>query len=226
MARFEFKLPDIGEGVAEGEIVSWLVKEGDTVGQDQDMVEVMTDKATVTIGAPRPGTVVELRAKAGDVVPVGDVLVVFDSEGGEAGAGAKPEEGAKPEPAKAPEQASQATETGRARQVAQQEGEGEGPAATAVGDLRESLPGMSPAAPAGALAWKIRSSMPSRGWPWVIGIRCGWLQLDPVTRPRTRTTSSPPLRSERRTSTLVTNTTGAGGPPTVPDGWPGPGPPA
>ncbi|HLV21796.1 MAG TPA: dihydrolipoamide acetyltransferase family protein [Polyangiaceae bacterium] len=150
MARFEFKLPDIGEGVAEGEIVSWLVKEGDTVGQDQDMVEVMTDKATVTIGAPRPGTVVELRAKAGDVVPVGDVLVVFDSEGGEAGAGAKPEEGAKPEPAKAPEQASQATETGRARQVAQQEGEGEGPAATAVGDLRESLPGMSPAAPAGA----------------------------------------------------------------------------
>src|SRR5690606_33425672 len=82
MARFEFKLPDIGEGVAEGESVSWLVKEGDTVSQDQDMVEVMTDKATVTIGAPRPGKVMELRAKAGDVVPVGDVLVVFDSEGG------------------------------------------------------------------------------------------------------------------------------------------------
>ena len=56
---------------------------------------------------------------------------------------------------------------------------------------------------------------------WVIGIRCGWLQLDPVTRPRTRTTSRPPLRSERSTSTLVTKTTGAGGPPTVPDGWPG-----
>ncbi len=51
MSRFEFKLPDIGEGVTEGEIVGWLVKVGDTVSESQDMVEVMTDKATVTIGA-------------------------------------------------------------------------------------------------------------------------------------------------------------------------------
>ena len=53
MARFEFKLPDIGEGVAEGEVVAWHVKNGDVVKEDQPMVEVMTDKATVTIGAPR-----------------------------------------------------------------------------------------------------------------------------------------------------------------------------
>ena len=62
MSRFEFKLPDIGEGVTEGEIVNWLVQEGDKVAEDQEMVEVMTDKATVTIGAPRQGTIAELRA--------------------------------------------------------------------------------------------------------------------------------------------------------------------
>jgi pyruvate dehydrogenase E2 component (dihydrolipoamide acetyltransferase) len=78
MARFEFKLPDIGEGIAEGEIVNWLVGAGDAVTENQDVVEVMTDKATVTIGAPKEGRVVELRAKAGEVVQVGSVLVVFD----------------------------------------------------------------------------------------------------------------------------------------------------
>src|SRR5688500_4545384 len=82
MARFEFKLPDIGEGVTEGEIVSWLVKVGDNVSENQDMVEVMTDKATVTIGARKSGTIAEVRGKEGDVVPVGQVLVVFDLDGG------------------------------------------------------------------------------------------------------------------------------------------------
>ena len=87
MANFEFKLPDIGEGVTEGEIVSWLVQEGDDVKEDQDMVEVMTDKATVTIGAPKAGRIVALKGKEGDVVPVGNVLVVLDVGGG-AGASA------------------------------------------------------------------------------------------------------------------------------------------
>ena len=52
MATFEFKLPDIGEGVVEGEIVKWLVKAGDVIGEDQPLIEVMTDKATVTIPSP------------------------------------------------------------------------------------------------------------------------------------------------------------------------------
>ena len=81
MATFEFKLPDIGEGVTEGEIVSWLVAVGDQVAEDQDMVEVMTDKATVTIGAPKAGKIAELRAAVGDVVPVGETLVVFELDG-------------------------------------------------------------------------------------------------------------------------------------------------
>ena len=65
MSKFEFKLPDIGEGVTEGEIVNWLVDVGDSVGEDQDLVEVMTDKATVTIGAPKAGSIVELRGNPG-----------------------------------------------------------------------------------------------------------------------------------------------------------------
>lgn len=69
MARWEFKLPDIGEGITEGEIVTWLVKPGDSVKDDQPMVEVMTDKATVTITAPKAGTVVETREKSARSCP-------------------------------------------------------------------------------------------------------------------------------------------------------------
>ena len=78
MSKLEFKLPDIGEGVTEGEIVDWLVQEGDAVAENQEMVEVMTDKATVTIGAPQAGKVSERRFKVGDTVPVGQVLVVLE----------------------------------------------------------------------------------------------------------------------------------------------------
>ena len=77
----EFKLPDVGEGVAEGEIVQWLVEPGDTVSEDQPVAEVETDKAVVEVPSPVNGTVDELRAEAGEVVPVGDVIIVFDVEG-------------------------------------------------------------------------------------------------------------------------------------------------
>jgi pyruvate dehydrogenase E2 component (dihydrolipoamide acetyltransferase) len=78
---YEFKLPDIGEGMAEGEIVRWLVKEGDQLTQDQPMVEVMTDKATVEIATPRAGRVLERRFKEGERCPVGQVLIVIDTAG-------------------------------------------------------------------------------------------------------------------------------------------------
>jgi len=77
MQTIDFKLPDIGEGVAEGEITSWKVKAGDVVVEDQIMVEVMTDKATVEIGSPVTGTILELKADEGETVPVGDVIVVL-----------------------------------------------------------------------------------------------------------------------------------------------------
>lgn len=79
----EFKLPDVGEGVAEGEIVSWLVETGDPVEEDQPVAEVETDKAVVDVPSPVNGAVAELRAEEGEIVPVGDVIIVFNVEGEE-----------------------------------------------------------------------------------------------------------------------------------------------
>lgn len=118
MAHWEFKLPDIGEGVTEGEIVGWLIKPGDVVKEDQPMIEVMTDKATVTITSPKAGTITETRGKIGDVVQVHSTLVVYDTVGEEGAAQAS----APAKPA-------------------------EGPAATAVGDIKETLPGLGGHAP-------------------------------------------------------------------------------
>ena len=81
MGKFEFKLPDIGEGVVEGEIVEWMVSVGDTVKEDDPILSVMTDKATVEIPAPCDGTVESLVGDAGDIIPVGGVCIVFDVEG-------------------------------------------------------------------------------------------------------------------------------------------------
>ncbi len=97
MATIDFKLPDIGEGVAEGEITSWKVKAGDVVTEDQIMVEVMTDKATVEIGSPVDGTIVELRAAEGETVPVGETIIVLQEGAG--GDAAAPAASSKPAPA-------------------------------------------------------------------------------------------------------------------------------
>jgi pyruvate dehydrogenase E2 component (dihydrolipoamide acetyltransferase) len=141
MSRYDFKLPDIGEGVTEGEVVAWHVKVGDVVKEDQALVDVMTDKASVTITSPKAGRIAELHGKAGEVVKVHSVLVSFDLSGG-----------AEPAPAK----------------------KDQGPAATAVGDIKESLPGMgsmtataTPAALAataatGAAAAKAAAAQPTK----------------------------------------------------------------
>ena len=78
---FDFYMPDIGEGVVEGEIVNWKVNEGDTVTLDQVLVEVMTDKATVELPSPRAGKIVKINFKNGDIAPVGKILVVIDDGG-------------------------------------------------------------------------------------------------------------------------------------------------
>ena len=82
---FEFRLPDIGEGVVEGEIVSWKVAVGDIVTEDQPLVEVMTDKATVEIPSPKAGTVTSITGGEGDVIEVGQVFLVLDDLGDEVG---------------------------------------------------------------------------------------------------------------------------------------------
>ena len=77
----EFTLPDVGEGLTEAEIVSWLVDPGDTVTEDQPVAEVETDKAVVEVPSPVDGTVEELLAEPGEVVPVGTVIVTFAVDG-------------------------------------------------------------------------------------------------------------------------------------------------
>lgn len=108
MARLDFKLPDIGEGVTEGEIVEWFVGAGDTVGEDDPMVEVMTDKATVTIGAPCDARVETLCFDVGAVAQVGQVILTLESD---------------------------AASNVEAAQRSSR------PAATAVGEIRQQLPG-------------------------------------------------------------------------------------
>jgi pyruvate dehydrogenase E2 component (dihydrolipoamide acetyltransferase) len=85
---YEFRLPDIGEGLVEGEVVRWLVKEGDLLQEDQPMVEIMTDKATVEISSPRGGRVARRLYAEGQNCPVGKVLIEIDT--GEAGKGPAP----------------------------------------------------------------------------------------------------------------------------------------
>jgi pyruvate dehydrogenase E2 component (dihydrolipoamide acetyltransferase) len=80
MARLDFKLPDIGEGVTEGEIVEWFIGAGDTIGEDDPMVEVMTDKATVTIGAPCDARVERLCFEVGAIAQVGQVILTLESD--------------------------------------------------------------------------------------------------------------------------------------------------
>ena len=80
MARVQFRLPDIGEGVTEGEIVEWFVSAGDRVAEDDPMVEVMTDKATVTIGAPCDARIEALHVEIGEVAKVGQIILTIESE--------------------------------------------------------------------------------------------------------------------------------------------------
>ena len=88
MGLFQFRLPDVGEGVAEAEIVAWLVSVGDAVEEDQNLAEVMTDKATVEISSPVAGVVTAIHGEVGAMLPVGAVLVEFETA--EVGASSTP----------------------------------------------------------------------------------------------------------------------------------------
>ena len=99
---YDVKLPDIGEGVAEGEIVRWFVKTGETVREDQPLVEVMTDKASVEIPSPRAGVIDAINAAEGEVVPVGTVIVSIRTADEAARDAAKPSSEAAPAKIAAP----------------------------------------------------------------------------------------------------------------------------
>ena len=109
MGNFVFKLPDIGEGVVEGEVVQWHVSVGDSVSEDDPIVDVMTDKATVTIPSPVSGVISSLSGDVGDMIAVGSSLMEIDSEGEGGGPAAEDTEVQEPvpdpDPSKAPEPA-------------------------------------------------------------------------------------------------------------------------
>ncbi|MGE5086362.1 MAG: 2-oxo acid dehydrogenase subunit E2 [Bacillota bacterium] len=97
----DIKLPELGEGVTEGELVKWLVKSGDTVKADQAIAEVLTDKATVEVPTPVAGVVGDLKFKAGDVVKVGSVMITLQGAGSAVAAPAVPQTAAAAPAAKA-----------------------------------------------------------------------------------------------------------------------------
>ena len=144
MVLKEFKLPDIGEGIAEGEIVSWKVASGQAVKEEDEFVEVMTDKATVTITVPYTGKIAELRCAEGDVVPVGSVIAVIDAgaAGGDAPAAAAPAAAAPAAAPAAPAAAPAAAPVAVAAPVAA------APVAAAPVAFVQSSPGKVLAAPA------------------------------------------------------------------------------
>ena len=105
MAAKEFKLPDLGEGLKEGTLVGWKVKEGDTIVSEQAVAEVETDKATTELPSPFGGKVLKLHYKPGDVIPVGQVIITVEVAGAAAPAAKAPAKAGTPTkaaPAKAP----------------------------------------------------------------------------------------------------------------------------
>ena len=102
MARFTFRLPDIGEGIAEAEIVAWHVKPGDRIEEDSPVADMMTDKATVEMESPVTGTVLEVAGEVGDMVAIGSTLLVIEMDGeGEAEAAQTSSGSDSPEPVRA-----------------------------------------------------------------------------------------------------------------------------
>jgi pyruvate dehydrogenase E2 component (dihydrolipoyllysine-residue acetyltransferase) len=111
---FEFRLPDIGEGVVEGEIVKWHVKPGQNVKEDDPLVEVMTDKATVMIPSPRKGTILQTIGEEGGIVKVGAVMVTLDTGDGTSSVPAAPQKEAEKKKDTAPVESKPAASGARA----------------------------------------------------------------------------------------------------------------
>ena len=117
MATYGVKLPDVGEGVAEAEVVEWLVAVGEEISRDQALAEVMTDKATVQIEAPVDGTVLSLNGAPGDLIAVGADLVLLDVEGSVDAAHQPEEQNSVPAPSPPPPKTDNDLQRGQALKV-------------------------------------------------------------------------------------------------------------
>jgi pyruvate dehydrogenase E2 component (dihydrolipoamide acetyltransferase) len=168
---YELRLPDIGEGVAEGEILKWMAKEGDTIKEDQPILEVMTDKVNVQIPAPRSGRVEKILVKEGDIAKVGQTIMVIDDGSGGGGApapapSAPAPAAAAPAPALQPQTPSQGVlATPATRKLAREMGvdiatvKGSGPQGRITDDdIRRSASGPRP----GATTVTVQAPKPSR----------------------------------------------------------------
>ena len=141
MTRYVFKMPDLGEGTVEAEVVAWHIKVGDIVQEDQVMAEVMTDKAAVEVPAPVSGKVVTINGQPGDMVRVGSELVVFETEAADDDV----------VPAPSPAAAAEGGEAGP-QTAAAPPPRATAPAQAQAGEVKEREPstGLSPATPADA----------------------------------------------------------------------------
>ncbi len=148
MTRYVFKMPDLGEGTVEAEVVAWHIKVGDMVQEDQVMAEVMTDKAAVEVPAPVSGKVVTINGQPGDMVRVGSELVVFETEAADDDVvpASSPTSAPAPSPALAGE------------------GRGEGPKVEPSPALRAPSPGLRPTSPAeaGEVSGRVKASPATR----------------------------------------------------------------
>lgn len=170
------KMPDIGEGIAEVELVGWHVKVGDTVAEDQPLADVMTDKATVEIPSPVVGKVVSLGGEVGQVMAVGGELIRLEVEGeGNAKAGAAAPQKAAPAAAEAPAKPAQAAAGGIAGQIAASVSPGPAPA-----PVQSKPQGSRPAAAAPAVARqpgeKPLASPAVRKRAWDLGVELRYVQ--------------------------------------------------
>jgi 2-oxoisovalerate dehydrogenase E2 component (dihydrolipoyl transacylase) len=187
MGRYVFKLPDIGEGTAEAELVAWHVAVGDSVEEDQHIADVMTEKATVEIPAPVAGKVVSLTGAPGQMIAVGSELLVLAVEG-RGNADAAPSAEAKAEPA-----AAAAAPAAKAASAAKAEPAAKGPAPAAKAEAKPAGPAAArpgPAAAKAAFATRTPGERPIaspavRGKAWELGVE---LQFVPGTGPGGRIT--------------------------------------
>src|SRR5699024_8065325 len=106
---FEFKLPDIGEGIHEGEIAKWLIAEGDKINEDDVLVEIQNDKAVVEIPSPVDGTVSKIHVEEGEVTTVGTTIVTIDDGSEDSGSSDKDEEKSEEKPEEKPEEKAEKT---------------------------------------------------------------------------------------------------------------------
>lgn len=219
----EFRLPDVGEGLHEAEIVRWLVKEGDLVAADQPLVEVQTDKVSVEIPSPRAGKILKLFGKEGDIVQVGAVIAVIGDPDEVYAPGAAPAAPAAPPAEAAPAPAAPAVDAAPAQAApAAAPGPAEAPAAAPAAPAAAPAPTAAPAAQTGR---RPLATPATRRLARELGVD---LRLVPPTGPGGRVTSEDVRRfaAARAAGQAAPAQAPAPGPEAAPAGAPTPAPAA